>query len=326
MNELYPLKFKPVLKDKIWGGDKLKTVLHKEGASSTCGESWEISTLEGSESVVDGGFLDGNSLSELIEVYMGDLVGDHVYDKFGIEFPLLIKYIDARERLSIQVHPDDETAMERHRSFGKTEMWYVIDAEKEAGLITGFNRTIDRETYLDYFNSGRIEEILNVEKVTKGDCFFIPAGRVHTIGAGILLAEIQQTSDQTYRIFDWNRTDDQGNTRELHTELAVDVIDFEHRSDYRTDYEKSENKTVTMVDSHYFTTSIIQMDSTVKKDFTLIDSFIIYMCPEGRVNIRYGDSGSTELKTGETILIPAQMKSLQIEPLEESTLLEIYLR
>ncbi len=326
MNDLYPLKFRPILKDKIWGGTKLDEVLHKTEASAQCGESWEISTLEGNISVVDGGFLDGNNLLELVEIYMGDLVGDRVYDTFGLEFPLLIKFIDANEWLSIQVHPDDATAAARHQSFGKTEMWYIIDAEKDAALITGFNRTVDKATYLEYFNSGRLKDILNVENVKAGDCFFIPAGRIHTIGAGILLAEIQQTSDVTYRIFDWNRTDDQGNARELHTSQALDVIDFNHYDDYRTEYKAVLNKTVNLVDCNYFTTNIIRLSEPVEKDYNLIDSFLIYMCPRGKVNILYAENQSVSLCQGETVLIPAQLKNLVIEPLEESELLEIYIR
>ncbi len=282
--------------------------------------------IEGNISVVSEGFLRGNNLLELIEVYMGDLVGDKVYDKFGIEFPLLIKYIDANEILSIQVHPDDETAMKKHNAYGKTEMWYVIDAEKDAELITGFSRTIDKPTYLEYFNTGRLQEILNVEKVHRGDCFFMPAGRIHTIGAGILLAEIQQTSDLTYRIYDFDRKDENGVARELHTDLALDVIDFNHHPDYRTEYEKAKNKTVTLVDCPYFTTNVIRLDKAVEKDYHLIDSFIIYMCARGSVKIGYGSDKTTDLKTGETVLIPAMLKELTIEPLEESELLEVYVR
>ncbi len=326
MNELYPLKFKPIVKDKIWGGTKLKTLLNKQDASPKCGESWEISTFEGNISVVEGGFLEGNNLLELIEIYMGDLVGDKIYDRFGIGFPLLIKYIDANEILSIQVHPDDVTALEKHNSYGKTEMWYVLNADKNATLISGFNRPLDKDTYLGYFNSGRLQEILNVEKVYDGDCFFIPAGRIHTIGAGILLAEIQQTSDLTYRIYDFDRKDDKGNLRELHTALALDVIDFKHYDHYKTDYERTENKTVGMIDCNYFTTNVIRLDKPVEKDYSLIDSFVIYMCPQGSVNLRYGTNGLAALKSGETILIPASLKNLLIEPLSETTLLEIYVR
>ncbi len=326
MNELYPLKFKPILKDKIWGGEKLSSILHKNEASPKCGESWEISTYEGNISVVSEGFLEGNNLLELIEIYMGDLLGDSIYERFGIEFPLLIKYIDASQILSIQVHPDDETALKKHNSYGKTEMWYVIDAEKDAELITGFSRTIDKEIYLSHFKSGKLQEILNVEKVHPGDCFFMPAGRIHTIGAGILLAEIQQTSDLTYRIYDFGRKDEYGKERELHLDLALDVIDFNHHPDYRTEYARTLNTTVNLVDCPYFTTNIIQLDKPVKKDFTLVDSFVIYMCPGGSARIFYNEGLSIPLTRGETVLIPAQMKNIWIEPTGNAELLEIYVK
>ena len=245
MNNLYPLKFTPICKDKIWGGNKLNEILNKEYPElPNCGESWEISGVQDEVSVVSNGFLKGNSLEELIEVYMGDLVGEKVYEKFGIEFPLLVKFIDANDNLSIQVHPNDELSMERHDAFGKTEMWYVVQADPGAKLISGFNRKIDKEGYLKYFKNGQLEEILNYEEVKAGDVFFIPAGRVHAIGKGIVVAEIQQTSDVTYRIYDFNRVDDQGNPRELHTDLAIDAIAYEYEANYRTDYKALDNQSV----------------------------------------------------------------------------------
>ncbi len=225
---LYPLKFKPILKDKIWGGAKLRDVLGKK-ASDKAGESWEISSVEGDISIVENGFLAGNSLLEVAEVYMGDLVGDSIFDRFGVEFPLLIKFIDAADFLSVQVHPDDAMARERHNSYGKTEMWYIVESD-QGELIAGFNRKLDREQYLRHFNGGSLKEILNHEAVAPGDIYFMPAGRIHAIGPGVLLAEIQQTSDVTYRIYDWDRIDDQGNPRELHTDLALDAIDFSFHS------------------------------------------------------------------------------------------------
>ncbi|HER08916.1 MAG TPA: mannose-6-phosphate isomerase, partial [Bacteroides sp.] len=202
--KLYPLKFKPILKDKIWGGSRLREVLGKE-ASDRAGESWEISGVSGDISVVENGFLAGNDLTELVEVYMGDLVGEHIYEQFGLEFPLLIKFIDANDFLSIQVHPGDELARERHNSFGKTEMWYIVEAEADGQLIAGFNREMDRDTYLEHLQRGTLKEIVNFERVKKGDIYYMPSGRIHAIGAGVLLAEIQQTSDVTYRIYDWDR-------------------------------------------------------------------------------------------------------------------------
>lgn len=320
---LYPLKFKPILKDKIWGGSRLREILGKE-ASDKAGESWEISAYGEDISVVENGFLAGNTLEELAEVYMGDLMGDHIYNKFGLIFPLLIKFIDASDLLSIQVHPDDTLAKTMHNSNGKTEMWYIV-ASESGELITGFNREMDQEQYLTHLKDGTLKEILNYEKVNSGDIYFMPAGRIHAVGAGVLLAEIQQTSDLTYRIYDWDRLDDQGKARELHTDLALKAIDFQFHSDYKTHYQTVKNSTVTAVDSPYFTTGVIKLDQPVEKDFNMIDSFVIYMCMEGEAGISY-PVGVEKIKKGETILIPAEMKNLAIVPTEPTTLLEIYIK
>ncbi len=326
MNTLYPLKFTPILKDKIWGGKKLKTLLNKTNSSETCGESWEISGYDGNFSVVNQGFLEGNELPELIEVYMGDLVGDKVYDTFGLEFPLLIKFIDASEVLSIQVHPDDTLAMERHNSCGKTEMWYVLQAEQGSQLISGFRTQLDKKTYTKLLNDGELESALNYEPVRAGDVFFMPAGRIHAIGAGILIAEIQQTSDLTYRIYDFNRKDSEGNLRELHTEAALEAIDFAVSDSYKTSYPVISNKTVNAVDCIYFTTNIVNFNKPVEKDFILIDSFVIYMCADGAGEIIYGDGESVSFTKGETILIPAAVKNITLKPNKPTVLLEIYIK
>ena len=321
---LYQLKFKPILKDKIWGGPKLRDVLGKN-ASDKAGESWEISGVEGDITVAENGFLAGNSLQDLAEIYMGDLLGDSIYERFGVEFPLLIKFIDAADFLSVQVHPDDALARERHNSYGKTEMWYIVESDK-GQLIAGFNQELDREQYLQHLNDGSLKEILNFEAVAPGDIYFMPAGRVHAIGSGVLLAEIQQTSDMTYRIYDWDRTDDKGNPRELHTDLALDAIDFSFHKQYKTPYQALNNSTVNTVDSPFFTTSVIQLDQPVEKDLNLIDSFVIYMCMEGTAGITYGKGAVETIKKGETILIPAEIKNLALIPTEASTLLEVYLK
>lgn len=324
---LYPLKFNPILKDKIWGGSKLKTVLNKDFSPlPNAGESWEISGVEGDVSVVSNGFLEGNNLEELIEIYMGDLVGDHVYENFGIEFPLLIKFIDANDVLSIQVHPDDVLSKERHNAFGKTEMWYVIEADKGSELIVGFNQKVDKDTYIKKLEEGRLEEILNNEPVEKGSCFFIPAGRVHAIGKGILLAEIQQTSDVTYRIYDFNRTDDKGTPRELHTELAVDAIDYSFEKKYKTEYQSEINKTSELVRCPYFTTNLLEFDQPVEKNYIDLDSFVIYMCLEGAFEISYGEGEKIDVQKGETVLIPASLDDLILKPLQKTQLLEVYIK
>lgn len=325
-NILYPLKFEPILKDKIWGGNKLRDVLNKPTRSGQCGESWEISGVERDISVVSNGFLEKNNLAEILEIYMADLVGEKVYERFGNEFPLLIKFIHANDNLSIQVHPDDEMAKQRHHSFGKTEMWYVMDAEKDANLIVGFNQEVDKQKYLEYLNNNKITEILNYEPVSTGDVLFIPAGRVHAIGAGIMLAEIQQTSDVTYRIFDFNRKDPSGQTRELHTDLAVDAIDYNYYDEYKTKYNVIDNKENILVNCPYFTTNAIPLNDKLKKDIYSLDSFVIYMCTEGRVVIEHSGGKTEELKKGETILIPASLREYTLVPDGKSTLLEVYIQ
>ena len=326
MNTLYPLKFHPILKDKIWGGARLKNILNKPTDSNKCGESWEISAVRGNISKVKNGFLAGNNLMELTEIYMGDLVGDKIFDRFGIEFPLLIKFIDANDILSVQVHPDDELAMERHKAYGKTEMWYIIEAEKNAELICGFNRKMDKETYLSHLNNKTLKEILNFEKVKAGDVFFTPSGRVHAVGAGILLAEIQQTSDITYRIYDWDRVDDKGKPREMHTELALDAIDFKFYGKYRTDYKLSLNQTTNIADCKYFTTGLLYIDKPVEKEYSFIDSFVIYMCLEGKIDIKYGSGLSESMIAGDSVLIPASLKNLNLVPAGTVKAIEVYVK
>jgi mannose-6-phosphate isomerase len=325
MNKLYPLKFIPVLKNTIWGGNKLNKELNKTKASDKCGESWEISGVHGNISVVENGFLAGNNLEEIIEIYMGDLVGDMVFENFGTQFPLLIKFIDANDNLSIQVHPDDELAYEEHGSSGKTEMWYIMDHKPDAKLIVGFNKELDQNSYLDYFENNKLTDIVNYETVQKGDVFYLPAGRIHAIGSGILLAEIQQTSDITYRIFDWNRTDVNGNLRQLHTEQALKALNFEYLSNYKTKYELVKNKTSNIVDCPYFFTNILNFDKSIEKDYITIDSFVIYMCLEGEVTIQTDDNEEYTFIKGETILLPAAIKNVLLIPNGQSKLLEVYL-
>lgn len=326
MEGLYPLKFTPIYKDKIWGGNKIKSLLNKDfGNLPNCGESWELSGVEGNVSVVSNGFLSGNTLEELIEVYMGDLVGDQTFDDFGIEFPLLIKFIDANDDLSIQVHPGDEMSKKRHNAFGKTEMWYVMQADLGSKLQSGFNQEVDQEKYLGKLENNELTDILNFEEVTAGDVFFIPAGRVHAIGKGILLAEIQQTSDITYRIYDYDRRDDQGNPRELHTELALDAIDFTVFPEYKSKYKLIPNETVELVKCGYFTTNLLDLNDIVEKDYIQLDSFVIYICLEGVLQIET-ESGSETVQKGETILIPASIENVLLKPISTFVkLLEVYI-
>lgn len=325
MNKLYPLKFKPILKDKIWGGNKLKTVLNKNGASDICGESWEISDVDEDVSIVTNGFLKGNNLSELVEIYMGDLVGDQVFEKYGNQFPLLVKFIHANDKLSIQVHPDDHMANTRHNSNGKTEMWYILDNEPDAELIVGFKRKITKEQYLEHLKNKTLTEILNSEKVQSGDVFYLPSGRIHAIGAGILLIEVQQSSDITYRIYDWERVDDKGNPRELHTDLAIDAIDYQFQEDYKTKYESVLNSTSKIVQSPYFTVNNIQIDRPLEKDYNFLDSFVIYIAIEGKFFINPVEGNPVEVKKGECVMIPSSIKNLTLEPLKLAKFLEVYI-
>lgn len=326
MNTLYPLKFTPICLEKIWGGNRLKTLLNKKYDAKNCGESWEISGVEGNISVVANGFLKGNNLAELVEIYMGDLVGDKVYEKFGNEFPLLIKFIDPQDDLSIQVHPNDELSKERHNAFGKTEMWYVVDVTEGALINSGFNQPVDREKYIEYLENGNLIDLLKYDEVKVGDVFFIPAGRVHAIGKGSMVTEIQQTSDVTYRIFDYNRTDEKGNLRELHTELALDAIDFSYLDDYKTKYTPVPNKSTEIVSCKYFTTNILEFDKTIEKDYFKIDSFVIYITLEGNFEIET-EAGTEKIAKGETVLIPANIDILKIKPTKGKVkLLEVYIR
>ncbi len=324
---LYPLKFKSIYKDKIWGGDKIKTVLNKDYSPlPNCGETWEISGVQDEISVISNGPLAKNNLQELIEIYMGELIGDHIFEKFGIEFPLLIKFIDANDDLSIQVHPNDNLAKERHNAFGKTEMWYVIEADEGAKLNCGFNKKVSKEEYLDKLTSNTLTEILNYEEVKAGDVFFIPAGRVHSIGKGILLTEIQQTSDITYRIYDYNRAGKDGKPRELHTEMAIDAIDYNFYNEYRTNYKKEFNKTSEIMQCDYFNTNMLEFDTIIEKDYGYIDSFVIYICLEGTITIIDDNNTKTEIKKGETVLVPAVLKNIALIPKNKSKLLEVFIK
>lgn len=309
--DLYPLKFHPILKEKLWGGSKLKQVLGKEISSDITGESWELSGVKGDVSIVSNGELKGTSLQELIKKYPDELLGKSIADRFGTEFPILIKFIDAQQDLSIQVHPNDELAKERHNSFGKTEMWYIMDADKDAELIIGFNRNVNKAQYAKSIGENLLLDLLNYEKVSQGDAFFINAGKIHAIGAGVLLAEIQQTSDVTYRVFDFNRKDRDGNLRELHTDLAMDALDYEAKDDFKIAYQQGKDKINAMVSCPYFTTNFLDLTKPLELDIAQRKSFSIYLCIQGNATVT-NDFGSVDLKMGETVLIPAATKNLYI--------------
>ncbi|MCS6824062.1 MAG: class I mannose-6-phosphate isomerase [Cytophagaceae bacterium] len=323
--QLYPLAFKTIFKDKIWGGQKIKTILNKDFSPlPNCGETWEISGVEGNVSEVADGNLTGAKLTELIEKYKGKLVGEKVFEKYGNQFPLLIKFIDANDDLSIQVHPNDELAKKRHNSFGKTEMWYILQADPGAQLNSGFNQPMTKEKYLHHLHSNTLHEILNMEPVQAGDVFFLPAGRIHYIGKGICLAEIQQTSDITYRIYDFDRTDDKGNKRELHTDLALDAIDYSFYENYKTSYTLLPNNTSPLVACPYFTTNLISSQIPIEKNYSEVDSFVIYICIEGNALIET-THGNVQLSIGRCLLLPAEIKTVKIQPQPHVRLLETYL-
>lgn len=321
--ELYPLSFTPISKYRIWGGNKLNNLLQKEFKEKNIGESWEISGVENDETVVNNGHLKGKTLREIATLYKDDFLGKNVYEKFEVEFPLLIKFIDAKTPLSVQVHPSNEIARKRHNSFGKNEMWYIMDADEDAEIIIGFNTSLSKTTYSEYLKSGKVLEVLNKLKVKPSDAFNIPTGRVHAIGAGVLLAEIQQTSDVTYRIYDYDRIDKKsGEKRELHNDLAIDVLDFNREQNYKTSFDSQLNTSNKLIHTPYFKTNLIIINDEVDVDCSTKDSFMIYMCVKGTAQIIHNDM-IYELKLGSTILIPAQIKKLKIRS-EAAELLEVY--
>ena len=321
----YPLKFEPILKERIWGGEKLHRVLGKKRVGAFVGESWEIADVDSDVSIVANGILQGISLRELLHTSGKELLGTRVQEQFGDNFPLLIKYIDARQDLSIQLHPDDALAQKRHGSFGKTEMWYVMQADPGSRLIVGFKEGVDMQKYLRHLREKKLTEILNMERVARGDVCFIPSGRVHAIGAGVLLAEIQQASDLTYRIYDWDRTDAEGRPRELHAEEALEAMDFQATTSCKKGYSKYTNEVSQILETKYFITNILVIDTHVTMDHSALDSFVIYLCVSGGGARFVGEGFSVDLDYGETLLIPSDMREFQIQALGLTELLQVYI-
>lgn len=319
------MTFKPILKKIIWGGSDICPFKGITPMEDGVGESWELSHVEGNYSVVDGGALDGKTIDELIRTYGKQLVGEKVMKQFGSTFPLLIKFIDARADLSIQVHPNDELAMKRHHSFGKTEMWYVIKARKGAKLFSGFSHQIDADEYVRRVGDNTIMDVLQRYEVSPGDVFFLPAGRVHAIGAGCFIAEIQQTSNITYRIYDYDRKDANGKGRELHTELAKDAIDYTMLPDYRTHYKARTNATVRLADCKYFTTNLLDLDTTMIRDFSALDSFVVYICMEGKASIRDNKGNEITVHQGQTVLMAADTETVTLSPSPKAKFLETFI-
>ena len=320
---LYPLKFKTSLTEPIWGGRRLGEKLGKRlPAGRAVGESWELSGLDGNRSVVRNGPLKGNDLEELIEVYMGELVGDRVYERFGLQFPLLIKYLDVQQPLSVQVHPNDDLAAERHGSYGKTEMWYVVDCGPDAALRVGFDGPVTREQYAEHVERGTLPELMAKARVHPGDTFFIPAGTVHTIEGSVLIAEIQQASDITYRIYDWDRVGPDGRKRELQTDLAADAIDFAPGTSFDVTAAPERNRFVTLKKCPYFTTNLLLLDGRIERNHVGRDSFAVYMMLDGRMTLSW-DKGTETVDRGETVLLPACIEEIGLEG--RGKLLEIYI-
>ena len=318
--QYYPIQFEPILKERIWGGTKLKSYLNKPIHSNITGESWEISTVENDVSIISNGVFKGKSLVELINLHPEEILGIKVYKNFGKQFPLLFKYLDAREDLSIQLHPNDALAKTRHNSFGKTEMWYVMQADDNARLIVGFKEKSNKEEYLKSIEDKKLLSILDTKKVSKGDVFFLETGTIHAIGAGIVIAEIQQTSDITYRIFDFDRVDATGNTRELHNDLALEAINY-NVVDAVKKYKKIDNYVNEVINCQHFTTNYIPLTDILKFELNK-ESFKVLMCVEGSFELKLNED-VYKYKVGDTILIPAFIGSFEISG--KASLLEIYI-
>ncbi|MES2853490.1 MAG: type I phosphomannose isomerase catalytic subunit [Bacteroidota bacterium] len=318
--KFYPLQFEPILKERIWGGEKLKTLLNKPITSTITGESWELSTVEGDISVVANGEWKGKSLTEIINDSPDEILGTEVHARFGKQFPLLFKYLDAREDLSIQVHPNDELAKKRHNSFGKTEMWYIMQADDDARIIVGFKEKSNASEYLENLENKTLLSILDDVKVKSGDVFFLETGTVHAIGAGLVVAEIQQTSDITYRLYDFDRVDANGNTRELHVDLALDAINY-NKVETKKEYTKNINDSNEIVDCPYFTTNFIPLDGEISVSKSG-KTFTVYMCTEGTFELEYNNS-KLQYKKGDTVLIPAALNAFILNG--KASILEIYI-
>jgi mannose-6-phosphate isomerase len=309
---MQPIKFQPLLKQTLWGGDKIVTFKHLDSQLENVGESWEISGVKDNETIVKEGPLKGKSLNEVVAELKDKLVGKENYQRFGDEFPLLIKFIDARQDLSIQVHPNDEIAHKQGKPRGKTEMWYLMESEPGAKLYCGLKKQITPDQYKEMVDNDTICDALAQYEVKEGDCFFLPAGRIHAIGPGCFLAEIQQTSDVTYRIYDYKRKDKNGNYRELHTKLAAESINYQVENDYRTHYVGRLNKGVSLVQCPYFCTAVYDLNEPMTLDYSELDSFVILIGLKGEGKITDNEGNEVSIMAGDTLLIPATTETLSV--------------
>ncbi len=305
------IKFRPILKQVLWGGNKIIPFKQLDAEMEQVGESWEVSGVKDNESIVANGQYEGMKLNDLVALLKGDLVGKENYERFGNEFPLLIKFIDASKQLSIQVHPNDEQAKEKGLKRGKTEMWYIMESAPDATLLSGLKRTITPEEYKAMVENDTITDALCEYRVGEGDVFYLPAGRIHSIGAGTFLAEIQETSDVTYRIYDFKRKDKDGNYRQLHTEAAAECIDYSVENDYRTKYEARKNEGVELAQCPHFTTSVYDLNEPMLLDYSELDSFVVLIALSGECTLSTGDA-ETQLRAGETVLLPATTQTLSV--------------
>ncbi len=322
---LYPMKFTPISKHRIWGGMKLNSYYRHDFEDTSIGETWDISALGDDDSEIANGFLEESTLSEAVEVYMEELLGEKVYKTYGLDFPLLVKLLDAEDKLSVQVHPNDEMAMEQHGENGKMEMWYVMEAEEGAEIILGFNRHVTADEFQDRIANHTLNDVLKYLPVKKGDVINVPPGCIHAIGAGIVICEIQQSSDRTYRVYDYDRKDKDGNPRELHIDLAALAIDYDNWNHEKIRYNVGDNEITTLVDADCFTTSM--MNLTDQKEYVAadIESFILLTCVDGHTTVCYGDEHLT-ITTGETLLVPATMEKLILVPTVPTKILETYIK
>ena len=310
---MQPLKFKPLLKQTLWGRNKVIPFKNLDSDFQQVGESWEISGVKNNETIVSDGKYAGKKLNEIVAALKEELVGTDNYKRFGNEFPLLIKFIDARQQLSIQVHPTDEIAHQQGKERGKTEMWYVMKSDATATLMAGLKKKITPEEYKDMVAHDTITDAIAEYNVKDGDCFFIPAGRIHAIGAGCFLAEIQQTSDVTYRIYDFKRKDKEGNYRQLHTKEAAECINYNVEEDYRTHYTPCQDEGVSLVNCPFFNTAVYDLTEPMSIDYSELDSFVILIGLCGNGKIKDNEGNEISFQAGESILIPATTKEIKVE-------------
>lgn len=325
MFSVYPMKFTPILLQKIWGGNKIKDnfLAAKNSELSNIGEMWVLSDVNDNRTIVQNGHFAENSISEMSEIFMDDIVGEMIYEKYNVDFPLLLKIIDAKDYLSVQVHPNDQLAKEKHNlKFGKSEMWYVLEADENSELVLGFNTELDAESLRKIIEENRLKEVLNFVKVKKGDVINIPAGMVHALGNGILIAEIQQTSDITYRLYDWDRVDNEGNMRDLHIEDSLEALDFNLKPEIISDLVIDINTAKPLINSPYFETNLIYLNSTLNKDLSEFDSCVIYFAVENSFIIGY-DNEELIINQGECVLVPALTDQIFLKSEQSSKIIEI---